>query len=579
MELRILGPLEAWEGGSQLSLPSGRQRALLALLLLHAGEAVSSERLIDLFWEGQPPATAAKVVQGYVSQLRRALPEGAIETRGSGYLLRVGETDAAEFERLLDRARDQAPGEAARTLRSALALWRGPPLADVEYESWARPEIARLEELKLGALEERIAADLELGASSQLVAELEALIAEHPLRERLRTELMLALYRCDRQADALQAFADARSTLVEGLGIEPGPELKHLQRRILDQDPGLAAASRPVVRAARRAPWLVLAGGLLLAGGAAAAGLLIAAGRSPGSVTVPPNSVAVISPASDRVVRAIAVGATPTSIAVDSHAVWVVNSDEETLSRIDPIRDVVVNTISSGPAPTALALGVGRVWVMGASSVLRRIDPDTDLVTIERVPRARDVRAGGLGPNWVASNGTAVWATNDATVSRVVPQPQLAIAITAVACCGTVALGAGSVWTTDDSGLLRLDAHTGARETHVKLSFLSGDINATAVPLAIGDGSVWVADQSGNTVWRIDARNGTAVIGTLAVGDHPSGIAVGAGAVWVASADGTVSRIDPSAAQGLGRVVRTIHVGGTPNGIAVGEGKVWVSVD
>ena len=394
VELRILGPFEAWEGGRQLSLPSGRQRALLALLLLHAGEAVSSERLIDLFWEEHPPATAAKVVQGYVSQLRRALPQGAIETRGSGYLLRVGETDAAEFERLLDRARAQAPREAARTLRSALALWRGPPLADVEYESW-RPEIARLEELKLGALEERIAADLELGASSRLVAELEVLIAEHPLRERLRAELMLALYRCDRQADALRVFADARSTLVEGLGIEPGPELKHLQRRILDQDPGLAGASRPVVGAARRAPWLVLAGGLLLAGGAAAAGLLIAAGRSAGSVTVPPNSVAVISPASDRVVRAIAVGATPTSVAVDSHAVWVVNSDEETLSRIDPIRDVVVRTISSGPAPTALALGVGAVWVTGASHVLRRIDPDTYLETTARihVPARREAYA------------------------------------------------------------------------------------------------------------------------------------------------------------------------------------------
>lgn len=575
MELRILGPLEAWEGGRQLSLPSGRQRALLALLLLHAGEAVSSERLIDLFWEEHPPATAAKVVQGYVSQLRRALPQGAIETRGSGYLLRVGETDAAEFEQLLDRARDQAPREAARTLRSALALWRGPPLADVEYESWARPEIARLEELKLGALEERIAADLELGASSQLVAELEVLIAEHPLRERLRAELMLALYRCDRQADALHAFAAARSTLVEGLGIEPGPELKHLQRRILDQDPGLAAASRPVVGAARRAPWLVLSGGLLLAGGAAAAGLLIAAGRSAGSVTVPPNSVAVISPASDRVVRAIAVGGTPTSVAVDSHAVWVVNSDEETLSRIDPIRDVVVRTISSGPAPTALALGVGAVWVTGASHVLRRIDPDTYLETTAHIPRARNVRASGIEPDWVVSNGSSVWATNDATIARVEPQPQLAIATGTAACCGTVALGVGSVWTTDDSGLLRLDARTGARQAFRKLPFLTGYVNAA---LAVGAGSVWVADQQANTVWRIDTRNET-VIATIMVGDHPSGIAFGAGAVWVASSDGTVSRIDPAAAQGLGRVVRTIHVGQTPNGIAVGDGRVWVSVD
>jgi YVTN family beta-propeller protein len=275
---------------------------------------------------------------------------------------------------------------------------------------------------------------------------------------------------------------------------------------------------------------------------------------------------------------AIAVGATPTSVTADSQAVWVLNSDEETLSRIDPVHDVVVRTISSGAAPTAVAIGADAVWVTDAPRTLRRIDPSTYLATVARIPRARNVRAVGIEPDWVASDGTAVWATNDATISRVVPQPQLAIAIAAVACCGTVVLGAGSVWTTDDSGLLRLNARTGAREAHVKLPFLSGDLNAAAGALAVGAGSVWVADQHGNTIWRIDARN-ESVIGTLVVGDHPSGIAVGAGAVWVASADGTVSRIDPSGAQGIGLVVRTIHVGGTPNGIAVGDGKVWVSVD
>ena len=578
MELRILGPLEAWDEGRQLPLAAGRQRALLALLLIHAGETVSLERLIDLFWEESPPATAAKVIHGYVSQLRRVLPAGAIETHGSGYRLLFSHTDAAEFERLLDLARTQAPREAAQTLRAALALWRGPPLVEVEYEGWARTEIARLEELKLAALEERIAADLALGDGSRLVSEVEAMIAAHPHRERLRAELMLALYRSGRQADALQAYADARSALVEGLGIEPGPELKELQRRILDQDPTLGAPSRPVIRAARRAPWLVLSGGLLLAGGAVAGGLLLTAGGSGRSVVVPLNSVAVISPASDHVIGAIAVGTTPTSVAADSQGVWVVNSDEETLSRIDPARDVVVRTISSGPAPTALALGAGEVWITGASRALRRIDPNNYLATVARIPHARSAVAGGIEPDWVASDGTAVWATNDATISRVVPQPQLAIAVSAVACCGAVAIGAGSVWTTDDSGLLRLNGRTGAREAHIKLPFLSGDVNARDAALAVGDGSVWVADQNGNAVWRIDRRNG-AVIGTVVVGDHPSGIAIGANAVWVASADGTVSRIDPSGAQGLGRVVRTIRVGGTPNGIAVGDGKVWVSVD
>jgi DNA-binding SARP family transcriptional activator len=167
MRFRILGPLEIWEDGHELQLGAGRQRALLALLLLHANEAVSTERLIDELWDQHPPATAAKVVQGYVSQLRKALPDGVLVTRPTGYLLRIGETDAGEFERLVDEARAQAPADAARTLQRALDLWRGPPLVDVEYESWAQAEIGRLEELRLVALEDRIEAELQLATTSR----------------------------------------------------------------------------------------------------------------------------------------------------------------------------------------------------------------------------------------------------------------------------------------------------------------------------------------------------------------------------------------------------------------------------
>jgi len=241
MRFRNLGLLEAWEDGRELPLGRGRQRALLALLLLHANEFVSTDRLIDDLWgEGSPPS-APKVLQGYVSKLRRGLPPDAIVTRGSGYLLRVTDTDADEFERLLEQARGQEPRDAAQTLRAALALWRGRPFADVEYEAWAQSEIGRLEELRLDALEERLEAEIALGLHQDVVAELESLVAAHPLRERLRGLLMLALYRCDRQAEALEAYRAARSTLVEALGIEPSKALQRLEQAILTQDPELDA--------------------------------------------------------------------------------------------------------------------------------------------------------------------------------------------------------------------------------------------------------------------------------------------------------------------------------------------------
>src|SRR6476469_6607977 len=160
MRVGILGALEIWEGSTQLPLGTGRQRALLARLVLHAGEVVSADRLVDELWQGKPPQTAAKVLQGYVSQLRRIVGSDAIVTRGSGYALKGVETDAREFERLLADARTATPAAAAELLCEALTLWRGPALVDVAYDTWAQAEIARFEELRLVATEDRIAADL-----------------------------------------------------------------------------------------------------------------------------------------------------------------------------------------------------------------------------------------------------------------------------------------------------------------------------------------------------------------------------------------------------------------------------------
>jgi len=256
VEFRILGPLEVREGDRELSLGGPRQRALLAILLTRANEVVATDRLIDELWSGEPPQTAANVLQGYVSHLRKALGPDVLLTRAPGYAVRVGpdQLDLHRFERLVDQARQAlAAGradEAAATLRQALFLWHGPALADFAYEPFAQAEIARLEELRLAALERRIEADLALGRHAELVGELEALVGKHPLRERLRAQLMLALYRSERQAEALDAYQAARRALVDELGIEPSQSLQQLERSILQQDLALDIGPVAQVQAA-----------------------------------------------------------------------------------------------------------------------------------------------------------------------------------------------------------------------------------------------------------------------------------------------------------------------------------------
>jgi DNA-binding SARP family transcriptional activator len=244
-EFRVLGPLEALVEGTPVKLGGSRPRAVLAVLLLHSGQVVSTSRLIDEVWAEAPPETAANVVQGYVSQLRKELGRDTIETREPGYLLRVDHDslDLHRFERLasdgtelLERGRAE---DAAVLLGESLALWRGPALADVAEEGILRQAAARLDELRLVALERRIEADLACGRHAELVGELEVLAAAYPLRERPRALQMLALYRCGRQADALTAYRTARGTLVDELGIEPGSELQELERAILQHDPSL----------------------------------------------------------------------------------------------------------------------------------------------------------------------------------------------------------------------------------------------------------------------------------------------------------------------------------------------------
>ena len=242
----ILGPLEVRQDEARVEVGGGKQRALLALLLTRADEVLPVDAILDQLWEEDPPATAKTALQGYVSGLRKAIPSGAdrLQTVAGGYVLRLAgdELDARRFEELAGSARgviDRDPERAASLLREALELWRGPALADFAYDAFAQAEIARLEEARLAATEDLYDAELACGRHADLVGRLEAEIAAHPLRERLRGQLILALYRSGRQAEALQAYQTTRDVLVEELGIDPSPALQRLEKAILVQDPSL----------------------------------------------------------------------------------------------------------------------------------------------------------------------------------------------------------------------------------------------------------------------------------------------------------------------------------------------------
>src|SRR3954451_6687609 len=265
MNFEILGPLRVTDDNErELAVGGSKRAALLAVLILRPNEVVSTDRLIDDLWDGRPPATAAKTLQVHMSRLRHALAAGrngdggdAIVTRGTGYVLEVDPThiDAERFKQLVTQGCsalvEGAHARASNRLRAALALWRGDPLADFTYSSFAQDAIARLDGLRTVALESAVEAELALGRHAELIPELKALVKRHPLSEHLRGQLMLALYRAGRQAEALGVYRAGRRVLVDQLGIEPGNELRELERAILAQDPALTA---PAPQAPRRRP-------------------------------------------------------------------------------------------------------------------------------------------------------------------------------------------------------------------------------------------------------------------------------------------------------------------------------------
>jgi YVTN family beta-propeller protein len=578
MDFRLLGGLEVWDGERQVPLGGGKQRAVLALLLLHANEVLATDRLIDELWGESPPDTARTALQVYVVRLRKALGADRIRTHEPGYVLELapGELDVTRFERLVEGARElRAAGDeerAAKALREALALWRGPPLADFTYQPFARTAIARLEELRLTALEERIDADLALGHGSDLVGELEALIADHPYRERFRGQLMFALYRAGRQADALALYQETRRLLVDELGIEPGPALQRLEGDILRQEPALEtvleqpegesppAAAEP----GRRLGWRLGAAvvGLLLVASLVSLGLSRRGGRD-FLPRVDANAVGVIDAEAAAIEAQIGLSGRPGALASGGGFVWAASESQGTVSRVGPDR-TDIRTLEIGESANGVAYGGGAVWVtIGEEREVVQIDAETmEIVQTIGV---------GNGPGAVAVGEGAVWVANtiDGTLSRIELASGDVTAIPVGAGPAGIAVGAGSVWVTSEATgtVLRLDPRSG---TVVR----SIGVGNGPTGIAAGEDALWVTNSQDGTLSRIDPATSSVSATIPDVGEGPTAVAAGDGAVWVANAgDNTIARIDPNA----GRVDERIPVESSPNAVALADGDVWTT--
>jgi DNA-binding SARP family transcriptional activator/DNA-binding beta-propeller fold protein YncE len=591
VDVDILGPLSVRDrDGRELRLPAGRELSLFALLLIHRDEVVSTDRIVEVLWGNRPPETAGKAVQGYVSHLRRVLEPGdereLLVTRAPGYVLRAEAitVDAKRFEQLAADARraldDGSPEDAAPLFDEALALWRGPALAEFAYDDFAQAEIHRLGELRLAVTEDRVDVLLQLGRHAELVGQLDALVAAHPLRERLRGQWMLALYRSGRQAEALQAYRDGRRLLAGELGLEPGPELQRLERAILAQDPTLEAVP-PAVRSApvgagqptrRLTPRRVAVGAVLVSAAIAAAVLVVlrATDDGPARVTIRTPALVAIDPATNRVVASIPVGSKPVAVAVGYGSVWVGDAADGTVTRVDEATRKAVRTIGIAAPAIDLATGAGSVWAAtGGFGTVVRIDPTVDRVVRRIDLAAKDdpavppvsavaVRDGHL---WVgAFDGMAeIDPRSDRIVRRIDLGKSAALQI---------APGRDSVWASLDTRYARAVDVSSTRRT---ANFYAG----TAVfAIARDDDAVWLAGVFGGQLWEIDPTT-AATIRTGNAGKGANGVALGFGGVWIASwPDHTLVRVDPA----TGDVRATIPLGGEPEDVAIGDGLVWVVV-
>jgi YVTN family beta-propeller protein len=549
MEFGVLGRLEVVVDDVPVALGGSKQRTLLAYLLLNANAVVSADQLVDVLWGEEPPATATHTLHVYVSQLRKLLRDGdgvELVTEGRGYALRLA-PEALDLTRFLRRSeagrRALTTGDlelAATELREALAIWRGDPLSDLPYDGLPAHEMARLHELRLGALEDRVEADLGLGRHADLIGELNALVASNPLRERVRGQQVIALYRSGRQAEALQSLRAFRQVLGTELGIDPGHDLQRLEVQVLQQDPELdwhpspatAPSAGPNLSTAQVAPvrrgrtrlW-ALVGAVVVVAGVLALVLALWGSEQPPPTVIDPNAVGRIDPATAELEVSIpTAGVAPGALAWANGSLWVANTNSGTVARIDPASNRVIESVPTDGAPTDLAAGEGAVWVLnGLEGEVRAIDP----------------------------------RTNEPTATVAVPEGS-----------GGIAVGAGFVWVanTIDKTVTKINPATG---TVVDSIPLGPPRTGRPKAIAVGDGALWVGDELSPGMWEIQVSTGAVVETPSLLGAAPSSILVdGDGAVWVAAyGEDMVCVVDPSSLQ-----VTPYEVGRGPTDLAAGAG-------
>jgi len=588
----ILGPLRVTRAGAVVALGGRQQRAILARLLVAGAAGASVDQLADMLWGERPPSGFVTTIHTYVFHLRKLLepergrgtPGETLVTENGRYRLAVppDAVDVEQFKRATDVGQQLlAAGDAASAaseLRRGLALWRGDVLSDLADFEFVAPFAARLDELRLAALEAAIDCELLAGHHAAVIGELDELIAEHPLREQLYERQVLALYRAGRQSEALNSFERLRHELRDELGVDPGEPVQRLHQQVLTHDPALdmqlpadrdrpapAVAPDPQHRRRLSRRRLMVTCAVAFAGAVAGTAAVVISQTPRSSLrTLPPNSVGVIA-ANGSLHDAVTVGQNPGGIAYGAGSIWVTNTSDGTVSRINPRTHTVIQTITVHAQPVGIAVSGDNVWVANSG------DSSVSWINARKNGEVQRIAVGN-GPSAMAAGPSGAWVANtaDDTMQRIDPVTGMA--------GQPIRIG----WGPDG---LAVDAHTvwvvnGRTATLSKVdtdshSLVSDEILVGAGPagVAVTQNDVWVANQGDATVDRIDRASGQRR-GSIPVGQGPNSIVATSSAVWVANEfDGTVTQIDRDTSQ----VRRTIAIGAIPAGLTVVNGKVWVA--
>ena len=588
----LLGPLAATVDGAPVDVGGPRQRLLLAVLVDRRNTVVPRSRLIAALWDDEPPDSAEAALHNAVSQLRRSLeparasgePSRVLETRAGGYLLRVGDgavdVDVVAGLRA-EAARLAEAGDAARaaaTLERALGLWQGEALGDLAAPA-ARAIATELDGLRIDLEEDLADLRLALGRHRDAAGRLAPLVQAYPLRARLREQLMLALYRAGRPQEALASYRDGYRQFAE-LGLEPDPALRQLERAIIAQDPELDGPAP--VRAGRppRRRRLAASVAVVAVVGAVLAAVALSRDDGGAEANASQDRVLAIDVGTGKVVAAHAVGRTPTSVAADDSAVWVLNADDATITRIEA-GSGSSETFGAGGVPTDLAAGGGAIWVangrrqeaqfVGAvADQVSRVDARTHALTVtSALPRRR-----GLTSNVVlghlAVTPETVWAiAPDYRVIGLDPATARVSSEVGDVLATAIAAGDAGVWAIEaDGGLVRVDAAAGATRPRVELP------GAQPESIAVGAGAVWATDPVTGYLWRVDPAGGAKALRSTALAAGIGAVVADERAVWVANPlDGTITQVDPAS----GAVVGSQRPGGMPRRLALAGNRLWVT--